>query len=165
MLRGMHVRPVKCLALAFVSLSVFVITVRHSAPEIDVQLGGIHATSNLPETQLVLNGSEPRTESNPYYFWTTNVPEGNIRQRLAEYFPYDPNARYNRNVIQTWYTHDDPKVQGWFESWDKVLPDFNHVLYINDGTEVEYIQSLNNTLHEVSRTYILRPPEAQNYSV
>jgi len=179
------------LALAFVALSVFVITIRQFSPEIDVhrQLGNIlhYPASNLPEPQLVLEAAPPQTnnsksehvlevshpqtasnpqtqparptesnhqtESNPYYSWATHVPEGNIRQRLAEFIPYDPHARYNRNVIQTWYTRDDPKLQGYFGTWDQVLPDFNHILYINDGTEVEFVQSFSDTLHDVSRTY------------
>jgi len=150
------------LAQAFVAFSIFVITVRRLAPEIYLhhQLGGIfqHSRPNIPESP-VFEGSRPTTtqkESNQYYFWATNGPEGSIRQRLAEYVNYNPNARYNRNVIQTWRTQSDPKTHGYFVSWDEHLPDFNHILYLNNDTEIKFVESFNqdtNRLHDVERTY------------
>lgn len=95
--------------------------------------------------------------SEQYYFWSTNGPEGNIRQRLAKYFPYDPNARWNRNLIQTWHSQVNASTHGWFGTWDKHLPDFNHYLYLNNNTEIEYVQSINlqtNLLPDVVRAYV-----------
>ena len=48
---------------------------------------------------------------------------------------------------------DDPKTHGYFISWDQVLPDFNHILYLNNDTEIKYVDSFADSLHDVSRAY------------
>src|SRR5271170_1866727 len=83
--------------LRFLVLSFFVVIIWHFAP---------YDPQSITTPKM----------SEQYYFWSTSGPEGNIRQRLAKYFPYDPNARWNRNLIQTWHTPVDASTHGWFGS-------------------------------------------------
>jgi alpha 1,6-mannosyltransferase len=93
---------------------------------------------------------QPR-QANEYYHWTAGS-RANIRQRLAEYQPYNPTEPWNRNVIQSWRTEITTK-DGFFESWERHNPDFSHVLY-NDISEMERVLEISAAnLPEVNRTY------------
>jgi mannosyltransferase OCH1-like enzyme len=95
-------------------------------------------------SQLLRNADE-------YYDWTTDS-RTNVRQRLAEYKPYNPTDRWNRNIIQSWRTLITT-ADGFFASWEWHNPDFRHVLF-NDATELERVLAISaNNLPEVNRTY------------
>ena len=142
-------------SLALVALSVFLCTAWLFGPKSGINsihcgLGGIiqdmkHQNSHSTATQ----------KNSEYYFWAKYGQEGNIRQRLAEYVPYNPDTRWNRNVIQSWKTFVNRTTHHYFGSWDDQFPDFNHILYLDD-TEAEYVQSISHNsslLPDVVRTY------------
>jgi len=137
-------------ALAVFAVAFVVGTLWLFAPEIDLVR---RTAANKSPVFVGAQAGSRQKEVNPYYFWATSGPGGNIRQRLAEYVPYNPNARYKRNLIQTWHTRNDPKTHGYFVSWDEHLNDFNHILYLNNDTEIEYVRSFTNRLQDVTRTY------------
>jgi mannosyltransferase OCH1-like enzyme len=98
-----------------------------------------------------------RSEFDKYYLWATHFPQGNIRQRLAEYVPYDPNRRWERNLIQIWHTEVNSTNNLYFSTWEEHLSDFKHILYINNSTQKEYIESIEkdtDLLYDVVRAYL-----------
>ena len=117
-----------------------------------IWLGSSIAVSQILERDSADFDSDiPTASRNANELWSTS-PGMNIRQRLADYQQYDPAARWNRNIIQSWrtpITTDD----GFFASWERHNPDFTHVLY-NDTTENERILEISrNALPEINRTY------------
>jgi len=92
-------------------------------------------------------------------YWSVPYEGIGIRQRLQAFMPYDPNRRWNRNIIQSWRTQLDDDVHDnihdAFRTWTTQNPDFNHTLFL-DSTEMEYLDQLNlyeNNLGDVHRTY------------
>jgi alpha 1,6-mannosyltransferase len=122
-----------------------------------IWLGSSIAVSKLDRTSpnsVVQQSSHLQRRSlvdDTYYYWTSGS-KANIRQRLAEYQPYDPAAPWNRNIIQSWRTKITTN-DGFFESWERHNPDFEHLLY-NDTTEMERVLEISKAnLPEVNRTY------------
>jgi hypothetical protein len=62
--------------------------------------GILSSRCQFGDSQAITN----QEKSDQYYFWSTNGQQGNIRQRLAEYVPYNPNARWDRNLVQAWHS-------------------------------------------------------------
>lgn len=138
----------------------------HRLPPQDSQnTASIHSTeSSVLNSQLsgllsqVITPQHPQSTTpqipDDYYFWATSGLAGNIRQRLAKYVGYVPNARWNRNIIQAWHTQVDASTNKYFESWEQHNPDFKHTLYIENAM-AEYVRSISdaNNLHEIGHTY------------
>jgi alpha 1,6-mannosyltransferase len=120
--------------------------------------GGIWLGSSIAIAEVYENDSNSFVQSSTlprntdeYYYWAT-VSRANIRRRLAEYKSYNPNEPWNRNIIQSWRTPITTS-DGFFESWERHNPDFEHILY-NDTSENERVVEISeNSLLEVNRTY------------
>jgi mannosyltransferase OCH1-like enzyme len=110
--------------------------------------GSIAVNEILDRNPTPISRSSPHDEE--YYRWATDPRS--IRWRLAEFVPYNPTARWNRNIIQSWHS-EITTSDGFFESWERHNPKFNHVLY-NDTTESETVLEISEyDLKEVNRTY------------
>jgi len=122
--------------------------------------GGIWLGASIAISQILDRESDfadassplqPRSSVDEYYYWSSSR-RGNVRQRLADYQPYVPGERWNRNVIQSWKTPITTS-DGFFESWERHNPNFKHLLY-NDTTENERILAISQErLPEINRTY------------
>jgi hypothetical protein len=87
-----------------------------------------------------------------YHFWATDGTHGSIRQRLAEYSPYNPNGYWTRNIIQSWRTllnsSDD-----FFASWEENNPNFDHIFFL-DGEQDQCVRHISShNLHDIGWTY------------
>lgn len=86
------------------------------------------------------------------YLWATKAAKGTLRQRLAEAVPYDPNARWNRNIIQSWRDPLDETAE--YRSWEEFKRDFNHIFLIDPAQEQVVRNFSANNLHDIEFAYI-----------
>jgi len=119
-----------------------------------VSLGVSIAISELLDRELDSNHALPLEARNyigEYYAWSTGR-RGGIRQRLAEYKPYVPDERWNRNIIQSWKTPITTS-DGFFESWERHNPNFKHILFNDTSENARIVKISGNHLPEINRTY------------
>jgi hypothetical protein len=86
-----------------------------------------------------------------YYLWETNGTSGNLRERLADFAPYEPGTKMQRNMIQSWKVHLNQTPE--YASWEDRKADFNHLFYIDD-TQESCIRNLTaHNLHDIEFAY------------
>jgi mannosyltransferase OCH1-like enzyme len=86
-----------------------------------------------------------------YYFWEKEGPERDLRQRLAELVPYDPKARWNHNIIQSWRTHLNQTPE--YASWEIHKGDFSHLFYVDADQETCIRNLSDHNLHDIEFAY------------
>jgi len=119
-----------------------------------VSLGVSIAISELLGREVDSNHALPleaRNHLDDYYAWPAGHG-GGIRKRLAEYKPYIPGERWNRNIIQSWKTPITTS-DGFFESWERHNPNFKHILFNDTSENARILEISGNHLPEINRTY------------
>lgn len=84
-----------------------------------------------------------------------------LRDRLAYYFPYDPESKFPAYIWQTWKyapssSKFDPIFRGWEASWSHLHPTFVHEV-ITDSVAIQLIKHLYSATPEVIDAYLALP--------
>lgn len=87
----------------------------------------------------------------PVYLWANKSAKGTLRKRLAEAVPYDPNARWNRNIIQSWRAALDDTAE--YQSWEEHKGDFNRMFLIDPAQDRTVRNISAHNLHDVEFAY------------
>ena len=86
-----------------------------------------------------------------YYFWEKKGSEGDLRQRLAQLVPYEPEAPWHRNIIQSWRIHLNKTPE--YASWEEHKADFNHRFYVDTDQESCIRNITAHNLHDIQFAY------------